>query len=144
MADHLSSEKRSWNMSRIRSKNTTPELIVRRILTNQGLRYRLHVRSLPGNPDIVIRRKDTALFINGCFWHQHKNCKRSNLPKSNMAYWVPKLERNVTRQKQAFKELRKLGLRPGVVWECETKDETFLKKKLEKLLNPAKLLLLFV
>ena len=122
MVDHLSLEKRSWNMSRIRSKNTKPELIVRKVLHNSGIRYRLHVNDLPGKPDFSNKSKGFAIFVNGCFWHQHEGCKRANIPKSNKEYWVPKLERNVKRQKDNIKSLIEMGMKPHVIWECEVKD----------------------
>ena len=93
MTDHLTAEKRSWNMSRIRSKNTQPELAVRKYLYSKGFRYRLHNRHLPGTPDITNQSKKTAVFVNGCFFHQHKGCKRATVPKSNKEYWIPKLKK---------------------------------------------------
>ena len=100
MVDHLSLEKRSWNMSRIRSKNTKPELIVRKVLHNLGIRYRLHTSDLPGKPDLSNKKKKFTVFVNGCFWHQHRGCKRANIPKSNRDYWIPKLKKNVNRFKE--------------------------------------------
>jgi DNA mismatch endonuclease (patch repair protein) len=132
MADHLTREKRSWNMSRIRSKNTTPELYVRRALTSQGLRYRLHANNLPGKPDIVMTKIKTAIFVNGCFWHQHPNCSRSTSPRTNKAYWQPKLQKNIERQDRAFRELKKDNWNIVTVWECETKDQNLLNGKLRK------------
>lgn len=134
MSDHLSEGERSWNMSRIRSKNTTPELAVRRVLTQYGLRYRLHVRSLPGNPDIVMRKIKTTFFVNGCFWHQHEGCSRSTSPKTNRSYWGPKLKRNVIKQKSAITELKKKNWKIVTVWECETKSPAILESKLIKAL----------
>ncbi len=134
MADHLTKKKRSWNMSRIRSRNTAPEKIVRKILTELGLRYRLHAKQLPGKPDIIIKKSKTVIFINGCFWHQHKGCKRKTMPKGNRNYWKPKLERNVAKQKADIKALRKDDWKVGIVWECETGDKDKLKKKLQKIL----------
>ena len=122
-------------MSRIRSKNTAPELAVRKALTGQGLHYRLHVRNLPGNPDIAMRRIKTAIFVNGCFWHQHPGCKRNSFPKSNTAYWKPKLQRNIDRQMKAFAELEKEDWNVVTVWECEAKKEDILNKKLERTLG---------
>ena len=121
-------------MSRIRSKNTSPEKRVRKILTKLGLRYRLHVKQLPGNPDVVIRKSRTIIFINGCFWHRHGGCKRSTMPKENVAYWKPKLDRNVARQKNSIKQLDKDGWRINIVWECETKNENKLVKRLQRTL----------
>lgn len=117
-------------MSRIRSKHTTPELSVRQTLTNKGLRYRLHDKSLPGNPDIVMKKLKTAVFVNGCFWHQHPGCKRATSPKTNVDYWKPKLKSNVSRQKMAFDELRKENWNIVTVWECEAKDSELLNRKL--------------
>jgi DNA mismatch endonuclease (patch repair protein) len=134
MADHLTKKKRSWNMSRIRSRDTAPEKVVRKTLTELGARYRLHAKQLPGKPDIVIKKNKTAIFINGCFWHQHKGCKRKTMPKGNRNYWKPKLERNVKKQKADIKTLRKDDWKVGIVWECETRDEDKLKNKLQKIL----------
>ena len=122
MADHLSPAKRSWNMSRIRSKNTKPELIVRKVLHNSGIRYRLHARNLPGKPDLSNKSKKFAIFVNGCFWHQHKGCKRASIPKSNTDYWIPKLEKNVNRLRENLETLDTMGYRTAVIWECEVND----------------------
>jgi DNA mismatch endonuclease (patch repair protein) len=134
MTDHLTKKERSWNMSLIRSRDTAPEKIVRKILTEMGARYRLYTKQLPGKPDIVIKKDKLAIFINGCFWHQHKGCKRKTMPKGNRNYWKPKLERNVAKQKADIKALRKDDWKVGIVWECETRDEDKLKKKLQKIL----------
>jgi len=130
--DHLSKKKRSWNMSLIRSSNTKPELVVRKILHSLGYRYSLHKKDLPGKPDIVLRKHRTVIFVHGCFWHQHKRCKRSNIPKSHTQYWKPKLERNMSRDKVHKKNLRKLSWKTIVIWECETKSLEKLKDKLLK------------
>ena len=122
MADHLSPAKRSWNMSRIRSKNTKPELIVRKVLHNSGIRYRLHAKNLPGKPDLSNKSKKFAIFVNGCFWHQHKGCKRASTPKSNTDYWIPKLEKNVNRLRENLDRLNTMGYRIAVVWECEINE----------------------
>jgi DNA mismatch endonuclease (patch repair protein) len=116
MVDHLSLEKRSWNMSRIRSKNTKPELIVRKVLHNSGIRYRLHAKDLPGKPDLSNKSKGFAIFVNGCFWHQHEGCKRANIPKSNKEYWVSKLERNVNRQKDNIQSLHDMGMKAHIIF----------------------------
>lgn len=120
--------KRSEIMSRISGKNTSPELVVRKILFGLGCRYRLHDKKLCGKPDIVIRRLKTVIFVNGCFWHQHKGCRRNSSPKTNIEYWKPKLKRNVEKQKRNIKELEKLEWKTFIIWECETKDK-------DKLLN---------
>ena len=120
--DHLTKEKRSLNMRKIGSKNTKPELLVRKMLHRKGIRFRLHAKDLPGKPDISNKSKGFAIFVNGCFWHQHEGCKRANTPKSNKEYWVPKLERNVMRQKENIKSLIEMGMKPHIIWECEVKD----------------------
>ena len=122
MTDHLTPDKRSWNMSRIRSKNTKPELIVRKVLHNSGIRYRLHARNLPGKPDLSNKSKNFAIFVNGCFWHQHKGCKRASIPKSNTDYWIPKLRKNVNRLRENLDRLDTMGYRTAVIWECEVND----------------------
>ena len=109
-------------MSRIRSKNTKPELIVRKVLHNSGIRYRLHAKNLPGKPDLSNKSKKFAIFVNGCFWHQHKGCKRASIPKSNTDYWIPKLEKNVNRLRENLETLDTMGYRTAVIWECEVKD----------------------
>jgi len=122
-------------MSRIRSKNTAPELAVRRILTKSGLRYRLHLTSLPGKPDITIAKEKTIIFINGCFWHQHENCKRRSMPKTNIGYWQNKLQRNIERQQMHILDLKNQGWKVGVIWECQTKNEEHLSEALQSILN---------
>jgi DNA mismatch endonuclease (patch repair protein) len=133
MTDHLTQDMRKWNMSRIRSKDTSPELIVRKMLTLLGVRYRLHRIELPGKPDVVIRKINTIIFVNGCFWHKHQNCKRSSLPKTNTDYWLPKLARNVERQKLVINELKEQGWTVLIIWECETKNIDYLYKKLRNI-----------
>lgn len=134
MSDVFSKKKRSEIMGRIRSKNTWPELAVRKFLTGKGLRYRLHRRDLPGKPDIVISRLKAVVFVNGCFWHQHAGCRRKASPKSNNAYWEAKLKGNVERQRRDIRALRKLGWMAYKVWECETKSERKLAARLAGLL----------
>ena len=134
MADHLTKDKRSWNMSRIRAKNTKPELIVRKYLYSEGFRYRVHSKILPGKPDLSNQAKKTAIFVNGCFWHQHKGCKRATIPKTNKSYWLPKLDKNVSRFNDNTDKLLKMGWKVFIVWECETNDEDKLKSKLKKLI----------
>ena len=126
MTDTLTKEQRSSCMSRIRGKNTRPEIAVRHILTKLGLRYRLHVNKLPGKPDVVLLRQKIAIFVNGCFWHQHEGCKRRFIPKSNVSFWEDKLTRNINRQKLDISNLQDLGWNVLVIWECETKYEDTL------------------
>lgn len=108
-------------MSRIRSKNTQPEMAVRSRLLAAGFRYRLHRRDLPGNPDIALPKYKIVFFVHGCFWHQHPNCKKKTIPKQNFAFWEKKLAGNVHRDSAAYRELEKLGWKPVIVWECEVK-----------------------
>ena len=115
MVDHISEERRSWNMSRIRSKNTKPEIAVRKMLHQRGIRYRLHAKDLPGIPDLSNKSKKFAVFVNGCFWHQHEGCKRANIPKSNKDYWIPKLDKNVEKQRKNLALLNKMGFKTYVV-----------------------------
>ena len=133
MVDHLSPAKRSWNMSRIRSKNTKPELIVRKVLHNAGIRYRLHAKDLPGKPDLSNKRRKFAIFVNGCFWHQHKGCKRASIPKSNTEYWIPKLKKNINRLKENLEELDNMGFTTVVIWECEVNKTLTYNKLVEKI-----------
>lgn len=122
MADKISKERRSWNMSRIKGKDTSPERIVRSILHRLRFRFRLHGQNLPGRPDIVLPKYRTVVFVNGCFWHCHRRCKKAAVPKTRSAWWRRKLEGNVARDSLKKQALRKLGWRVLVVWECETKN----------------------
>lgn len=135
MVDTISKQHRSWNMSRIRSKNTRPELKVRSAIHREGYRYSLHNRKLPGKPDLVLKKYKAVVFIHGCFWHHHKGCKRANLPKSNRQYWLPKIDRNVGRDKENRKTLKKMGWKVIIIWECQTKN---LEKMLEIFRNELK------
>lgn len=133
MADLISKERRSWNMSRIGSKNTEPERFVRSILHRLGCRFRLHVRSLPGTPDIVLPRWRTVIFVDGCFWHRHGGCKYAYTPKSRLAFWRAKFRENVQRDKRVARALAELGWSTYVVWECETREPGQLTARLQKL-----------
>lgn len=132
--DNLTEKQRRLCMSHIGSKHTKPEKTVRKILTRLGKKYRLHNKKLPGKPDIVISKDKIAIFINGCFWHQHKGCKKRAVPKTNIKYWEPKLRRNIEKQKQDIKQLRKKGWKAYIIWECNIKNESHLIKKLRKIL----------
>jgi DNA mismatch endonuclease (patch repair protein) len=133
--DKISKEKRSKNMSKIRSKNTKPELLVRSIIHQMGYRFRLHVPDLPGKPDIVLPRHRKIIFVHGCFWHQHKNCKIAHKPKSRISYWQPKLNANKKRHRKHMRTLKSLGWNCIVVWECETKNLNKMKAKLQEFLG---------
>ena len=124
MADSISKEQRSMNMSHIRSKNTRPEELVRKYLFSKGFRYRKHVRELPGCPDIVLPKYKTAIFVNGCFWHKH-DCPRFVWPSSNQEYWIPKISRNVQRDQEHYQDLRERGWNVLIVWECQIKKKMF-------------------
>ena len=135
MADCLTKEQRSENMRRIRSKDTKPEKAIRSLVHSMGFRYRLHCPSLPGKPDIVLSKYKTIIFCHGCFWHQHKNCKRASVPKTNTDYWIPKLKKNVVRFKKVKLGLKKMGWNVVVIWECETNDANKLSKNISKVLK---------
>src|SRR5258708_22235222 len=121
MPDNLTAEQRRRTMQSIQSKNTKSELTTRSFLHALGFRFRLHDQSLPGKPDIVLKKHRTAVFVHGCFWHQH-GCARCALPKTNKTYWIPKLQANVARHKLQMAELRAAGWDVLVIWECETSD----------------------
>jgi DNA mismatch endonuclease (patch repair protein) len=135
VVDQVSRERRSWNMGRIRSDDTRPELEVRSMLHRMGYRFRLHAQDLPGKPDIILPRHRTVVFVHGCFWHQHPGCRRANVPKSNKQYWTVKLERNTRRDRVNIRSLRKLGWRVLVVWECELKNPERLRHRLARSLS---------
>ncbi len=120
--DIYSPEKRSEIMSRVRSGDTGPELRVRKLLHALGFRYRLHSESLPGKPDIVLSKFKKIVMVNGCFWHQHKNCPRASLPFTRLEWWRAKLRRNQARDQTVIRRLRSLGWSVCVIWECQTKD----------------------
>jgi DNA mismatch endonuclease (patch repair protein) len=122
MTDVLTSEQRLLNMSRIKGRDTKPELLIRRGLHARGLRYRLHIRTLPGSPDLVFSRFRTAVFIHGCFWHLH-GCPLSKLPATRPDFWRNKLEENVNRDRNAIKALQAEGWRVLVVWECAMRGQ---------------------
>jgi DNA mismatch endonuclease (patch repair protein) len=120
MTDRLTEAQRSHNMSRIRSKDTRPEMVVRRLVHAMGFRYRLHARSLPGKPDLVFPAKHKAILVHGCFWHRHRCKEGRRSPKSRAEYWCPKIARNVDRDRRNRRRLRAQGWSVLVVWECET------------------------
>jgi DNA mismatch endonuclease (patch repair protein) len=134
MTDKISKTQRSANMRAVRSRSTRPEILVRRIARRLGYRFRLHYSALPGKPDIVFPRQQKAVFVHGCFWHQHKGCRRATVPKSNRAFWRPKLKRNTVRDTEQLRAIRKCGWRAMVIWECELKKERRLAAKLSRFL----------
>ena len=124
-ADKISKLHRSWVMSRVRGKNTKPELIARSLLHQLGYRFTVNGpknKRLPGKPDIVLPKYKTVIFVHGCFWHRHRNCKHATTPKSNQEYWNSKFKRNVERDRANQKALKELGWQCIVIWECELKD----------------------
>lgn len=130
MTDRISEEHRSWNMSQIRSKDTGPELTVRKLLHGMGYRFRLHRKDLPGKPDIVLPKYRTVIFVHGCFWHRHEGCKYAYYPKSNVDFWKAKFKINVERDKYVRRKLEEEGWKVIIVWECETKNDAILTKRL--------------
>jgi DNA mismatch endonuclease (patch repair protein) len=129
--DILTPEKRSANMSAVRSRNTKPELWVRSLLHRAGYRFRLHQRDLPGSPDIVLPRYKTAVFVHGCFWHGHEGCRRSKLPSTRREFWETKIARNQARDATAAAGLIERGYRVVTLWECELKDESLALMRVE-------------
>lgn len=125
--DRLTPEKRSWNMSRIRSKNTKPELYLRRALHGMGFRYRLHEKKLPGSPDLVFPKYKAVIFVHGCFWHRH-GCKQATTPSTRKQYWEEKFKGNIERDERNIQSLKDLGWRVMVVWECELKRLELLEE----------------
>ena len=130
----LQSGGRSYNMSRIKGKNTKPEMLVRKFLFANGYRYRLNVKTLPGKPDIVLPKYKTVIFINGCFWHGHEGCRYFVIPKTRTEWWIEKITGTQKRDREAENQLNELGWKVIVIWECELKKDT-LNLTLNKLLN---------
>lgn len=126
---------RSENMARVKSKNTKPEIFLRKLLWHKGFRYRVNYKNLPGRPDIYLPKYNTVIFVNGCFWHMHENCKYSSIPKSNYEFWKNKLEGNVERDKQNYSKLERMGIKVIVVWGCEIKQMMKDEIKIENLLH---------
>ena len=136
--DTLSKEKRSWNMSRIRGKDTKPEIAVRSLLHGMGYRFRLHRKDLPGKPDIVLPKHNTVIFVHGCFWHRHEGCEYAYMPKSRIGFWSDKFKGTVKRDKKHRKELNDLGWKVHVIWECEVKSIEILRRKIKSIFKDNK------
>ncbi|MEJ8574150.1 very short patch repair endonuclease [Microbaculum marinum] len=134
MADRLTPERRSYLMSRVRGKDTIPELRVRKLAHALGYRFRLHRRDLPGKPDLVFPRLGKIAFVHGCFWHRHEGCRLATPSKSRTEFWEAKFARNVERDQRVQEELRKLGWDVIVIWECETRDPRKLENKVRRFL----------
>lgn len=130
---------RSQNMARVKSKNTKPEVFLRKLLWHKGFRYRLNYKELPGRPDLYIPKYRVAIFVNGCFWHMHENCRYSSIPKNNHDFWKNKLEGNVERDKQNYSKLESMGIKVIVFWGCEIKqmmkDEIITTEKVDSLVH---------
>ncbi|MDE0126460.1 MAG: DNA mismatch endonuclease Vsr [Bryobacterales bacterium] len=135
MADVFDTAKRSEIMSRIRGRDTKPELLVRRIAHGLGFRFRLHRRDLPGCPDIVFPKYRAVIQVHGCFWHRHPNCRFASSPKTRTEYWTKKFEGNVLRDRRNELALTDLGWRTMVIWECETKDTKAVAARIESFLR---------
>jgi len=136
--DVFSPAKRSAVMSRIRGKNTKPEMVVRKLAHALGYRFRLHRRDLPGVPDLVFPRLKKVVFVHGCFWHQHSGCRYAYRPKSHVEFWQKKFLTNVTRDRVARADLTKLGWQVNVIWECQTLDLRRLERRLTAFLEKEK------
>ncbi len=132
--DNLTKEHRSWNMGRIKGKDTTPEKRVRSVLHRMGYRFRLHRKDLPGKPDIVLPKYKTVILVHGCFWHRHKGCKFAYTPKSHVEFWENKFHNNVTHDKKVAHELRKSGWRVSIIWECQTLHEEKIRQMITRML----------
>ena len=132
---HRVSEQRSRNMSAIKSKNTKPEIKVRKLLHSMGYRFRLHSKDLPGSPDIVLPKYKTVIFVHGCFWHRHENCKYASTPKTRKEFWNKKFTENKKRDSEIQEKIKILDWRSIVIWECETKNIENLRDKIIDVFN---------
>lgn len=135
--DKITPEHRSWNMSRIRSKDTSIEIMVRKYLFALGFRFRKNDKRFPGKPDVVLPKYKTVIFVNGCFWHMHQNCKQGRIPKSKVDYWKEKLERNVLNDRLHIQKLSGMGWNSIILWECELKEdfEGVMEITVDKIVN---------
>jgi len=133
--DRISKEHRSWNMSRIKSRDTSPELIVRSVLHRLGYRFRLHSKSLPGRPDIVLPKWRRVILVHGCFWHRHSRCRYCYTPKSRINFWTKKFLQNVKRDRIIAARLRRMGWKVTTVWECQVQQPERLALKLDQLIR---------
>lgn len=133
--DTVSPQRRSEIMARVRSRDTAPELIVRRLVHGMGYRYRLHQRNLPGCPDLVFAARRKAIFVHGCFWHRHSRCALARLPKSRKKFWIEKLEANRLRDSRNLRALRREGWKVLTVWECQIERAEEVKEKIRRFLD---------
>lgn len=133
MADVMTPKQRSRCMAAVKGKDTKPEMIVRKYLFSRGMRFRVQVRKLPGNPDIVLPKYKTIILVNGCFWHGHEDCKYFRLPKSNVEFWKEKIKRNIERDRESMQALLDLGWKIIRVWECELRNKANRENTLNKI-----------
>ena len=131
---HKISEQRARNMSAIKSKNTKPEIAVRKLLHSMGYRFRLHRKDLPGSPDIVLPKYKTVIFVHGCFWHRHENCKYASNPNTRKEFWESKFKANVKRDFENQEKIKNIGWQSVVIWECEIKNKALLINRLQNIL----------
>lgn len=137
--DRLTPEARSRLMSHVKGKDTTPEMVVRRLVHGMGYRYRLHGRNLPGKPDLVFASRKKIVLVHGCFWHRHQGCSKASTPKTRMDFWQAKFDRNVARDVKTLRDLSDLGWEVLTVWECQTKAAEVLRERLATFLGPKKM-----
>jgi len=135
MPDVFQPEERSRIMAKVRGEDTLPEKLVRSLIHRMGYRFRLHLKDLPGKPDIVLPRHKKVIFVHGCFWHQHEGCPHAARPASNIEYWNKKLDRNMIRDRENMQKLEYLGWKVLVIWECETRDQERLIQTLKTFLS---------
>lgn len=135
MADRISPEHRSWNMSRIKGKDTKIEVMVRQYLFHYGFRFRKNDKRYPGKPDVVLPKYKTAIFVHGCFWHRHEGCKLATTPKTRTEFWMEKFAKNVANDKKHYEQLQEMGWHVIVIWECELENdfEGIMKKVVQKI-----------
>lgn len=138
MVDRLAPAHRSWLMSRVPSKNTGPEIAVRKLLHRLGYRFRLHSKKLPGKPDLVLPRLNSVVFVHGCFWHRHPGCSKASVPSTRRSFWLAKFVRNVERDAQNIRLLRAKKWRVLVIWQCETTNPAQLERRILRFLNTAR------
>lgn len=136
LVDRLSPERRSWLMSRVKGRDTTPEMRVRRAAHAIGLRFRLHRKDLPGTPDLIFPKHRIAIFVHGCFWHRHEGCRKASIPKSRPDFWQRKFDSNTARDTLAVQRLEAMGWQVAIIWECETKDHATLTSRLSATFEP--------
>lgn len=135
MVDRLSQAERSRLMAKVKPKNTQPEIVVRRVAHRMGFRFRLHKKDLPGSPDLVFPSLRKVIFVHGCFWHRHRNCRLATTPKSNNEFWEAKFEANTSRDRRNQRQLIKAGWDVLTIWQCESKDEARLVEILSRFLG---------